>query len=116
MNPPAVLGLSFNEYVSSLFKKAGRKLYVLSRLSNLMSFQQRRLLMKSFVKAQFRYFPLVWMYYGRELNRKINYIHKDPYALSIKITIALLMIYLRRISLSVFTIETSRVRLLNYSK
>ena len=44
--------LSFNEYFSSLCKKAGRKLSVLSRLSNLMSFQQRRLLMKSFVKAQ----------------------------------------------------------------
>ena len=44
--------LSFNEYFSSLCKKAGRKLSVLSRLSNLMSFQQRRLLMKSFVEAQ----------------------------------------------------------------
>ena len=38
--------LSFNEYVSSLCKKAGTKLSVLSRLSNLMSFQQRRLSMK----------------------------------------------------------------------
>ena len=45
--------LSFNEYVSSLCKKAGRKLSVLLRLSNLMSFQQRRLLMKSFIEAQF---------------------------------------------------------------
>ena len=41
---------------------------------------------------------------------------KDPYALSIEITIALSMIYLRRISLSVFMIETSRVWLLNYSE
>ena len=38
--------LNFNEYVYSLCKKAGRKLSVLSRLSNLMSFQQRRLLLK----------------------------------------------------------------------
>ena len=38
LTPQAVLELSFNEYVSSLFKKAGRKLSVLSRLSNLMSF------------------------------------------------------------------------------
>ena len=34
--------ISFNEYVSSLCKKAGRKLSVLSRLSDLMSFQQRK--------------------------------------------------------------------------
>ena len=68
--------LSFNEYISSLSKKAGRKLSVLSRLSNLMSFQKRRLLMKSFVEAQFGYFPLVWMFHGRELNKKINHIHQ----------------------------------------
>ena len=68
--------LNFNEYVSSLCKKAGRKLSVLSRLSNLMSFQQRRLLLKSFVEAQFGYCPLVWMFHGREINRKINHIHE----------------------------------------
>ena len=33
--------LSFNKYFSSLCKKVGRKLPVLSRLSNLMSFQQK---------------------------------------------------------------------------
>ena len=68
--------LNFNEYVSSLCKKAGRKLSALSRLSNLMSFQQRRLLLKSFVEAQFGYCPLVWMFHGREINRKINHIHE----------------------------------------
>ena len=68
--------LSFNEYVSSLFKKASRKLSVLSRLSNLMSFQQKRLLMKSFVEVQFGYCPLVWMFYGRKISRKVNHIHE----------------------------------------
>ena len=41
-----------------------------------MSFQQRRLLLKSFVEAQFGYCPLVWMFHGREINRKINHIHE----------------------------------------
>ena len=67
--------LGFTEYVSSLCRKAGRKLSVLSRLSNLTSFKQRRLLMKSFVEAQFEYYPLVCMFHGRELNKKINHIH-----------------------------------------
>ena len=40
---------------------------------------------------------------------------KDPYALSIEITIALSRIYLRRIILSVFT-EISTVWPLNYSE
>ena len=108
--------LSFNEYVSSLsVKTIDRKLSVLSRLPNLMSFQQGRFLMKLFVEAQFEYCPLVWMFHSREVNRKITYM-KDPNALSIEITVAHSMIYLRRISLSVFTIETSRVWLLNYSE
>ena len=42
--------LSFNGHVSSLRKKADRKLSVLSRLSNLISFQQRRLSVKLFVE------------------------------------------------------------------
>ena len=108
--------LTFNEYVSSLCKKAGSKLSVVSRLSNLMSFQQRRLLMKSFVEAQFGYCPLVWMFHGREINRKINHIHEDPFALPIEITIALSRIYFKKIILSIFTMKTSRVWPLNYSK
>ena len=67
--------LSLNEYVSSLCKKAGWKLSVLSRLSNLMSFQQRRFLMKLFVEAQFGYCKIIWMFHARELNRKINDMH-----------------------------------------
>ena len=68
--------LGFSESVSSLCKRACRKLSVLSRLSNLRTFQQRGILMKSFVEAQFGYFPSVWMFHGGEINRKINHIHK----------------------------------------
>ena len=62
--------LSFYEDVPSFCKEADRKLSFLSKLSNVISFQQRRLLMKSFVEAQFGYCPLVWMSLGREI--KIN--------------------------------------------
>ena len=41
-----------------------------------MSLQQRLLLLKSFVEVQFGYCPLVWMFYDREVNRKINHIHE----------------------------------------
>ena len=88
--------------------KAGSKLSVLSWLSNLMSFQQK-LLIKSFVETQFGYCPLVWMFHGGELNRKIGQIHERPLRRVHKITITLSMIYLRTINLSVFTIETPRV-------
>ena len=32
--------------------------------------------MKSFVKSQFGYCPLIWMFHSRCLNNKINSIHK----------------------------------------
>ena len=32
--------------------------------------------MKSFIEAQFRHCPLLWMFRGRVLNRKINHLHE----------------------------------------
>ena len=57
-------------------KKSGRKLCVLAILSNYMSFKQRRILMKAFTEAQFDHCPLVWMFYGRVLNRKTSHLRK----------------------------------------
>ena len=68
--------LSFHEHFSNLCKKPGRKLSVLARLSSYMTLTQRRLLMKSFIAGQFGYCPLVWMFHGRVLNRKINHLHE----------------------------------------
>ena len=68
--------LSFDGYVSSLCRKAGKKLSALARLSHYMSLKQRRVLMKSFIEAQFGYCQLIWMFHTPELNRKINQIHE----------------------------------------
>ena len=32
--------------------------------------------MRSFVEGQFGYYPLVWIFHGREINRKINHVHE----------------------------------------
>ena len=32
--------------------------------------------MKTFDEAQFGCCPLVWMFHGRELNKKVNHMHK----------------------------------------
>ena len=45
--------LNFDDHVISLYKKAGRKLAVLARLSKFMSFKQKRIFMKTFVESQF---------------------------------------------------------------
>ena len=41
-----------------------------------MTLTQRRVLTKSVIEAQFGYCPLVWMFHGRVLNRKINHLHE----------------------------------------
>ena len=51
--------LSFNEYVSSLYRKLDNKLSVLARLSNFLIFKQRRILLKTFIEFQFGYYPLI---------------------------------------------------------
>ena len=68
--------LNFNEHVSSLCRKAGNKLSVLARLSNLMSFKQRRILLKTFTECQFGYCPLIWIFHSRRVNNKINHLHE----------------------------------------
>ena len=45
--------LNFNEHVSPFCIKAGNKLSVLARLSNIMSFKQRRIFVKTFIESQF---------------------------------------------------------------
>ena len=57
-----------------LCKKAGRKLPVLARLSNYMSFEKRKILLKAFVESQFGYCPLTWILHGRRANSKISHI------------------------------------------
>ena len=68
--------LAFDKHVSKLFKETGWKWSVLARFSSYMTLTQRRVLMKSFIEAQFGYCRLVWMFHGRVLNRKIIYLHE----------------------------------------
>ena len=41
-----------------------------------MSFNQRKIIMNSFIVSQFGYRPLVWMFHSRALNNRINRIHE----------------------------------------
>ena len=68
--------LKFNYHISDICMKAGRKLTALGRLSRLLPFNKRRILMKSFIESQFSYCPLVWMFHDRNLNNKINRLHE----------------------------------------
>ena len=67
--------LSFKSHINKICKKASQKLYALARVSNFMSFHQRRLIMDAFITSHFSYCPIVWMCHSRSLNNQINKIH-----------------------------------------
>ena len=56
--------LTFKPHVTNLCDKASQKLHALSRVGNYMNFNQRKLIMNSFITSQFSYCPLVWMFHS----------------------------------------------------
>ena len=83
--------LNFNQHLSIICKKASSKVRALARVAKIIPFEQKRLLMNSFIQSQFSYCPLIWMFCSREINRKINHIHEralrlvyDDYVTSFK--------------------------------
>ena len=68
--------LNFKSDVSNLCKRASQKLHALARVSPFMGSDKLRLLMNSFIKAQFSYCPIIWMFHDCCLNAKVNKIHE----------------------------------------
>ena len=57
--------LSFENHLSSLCKKASRKLHALQRVVTFMDLAKRKSLMKAFITTQFNHCPLIWMFHSR---------------------------------------------------
>ena len=53
-----------------------RKINALGRIANYMSLEKRRIVMKTFIKSQFNYCLLIWMFHSRTINNKINRLHE----------------------------------------
>ena len=68
--------LNFSEHLDGIIKKASRKINALSRIAPSMNISKRHILMNSFFNSQFDYCPLVWTFYSRSINNKINRLHE----------------------------------------
>ena len=64
--------LTFKNHFENICKKANQKLNVLARITKFTSPCQRIF----FIKSQFSYCPLIWMFTSKGLNKKINRIHE----------------------------------------
>ena len=70
-----------DSHVLNICSKTNEKLSALCRLSRCKLrlyeiFQQRRTLFKSLFEAQFKYFPLIWIFCTRSANNKMKKLHK----------------------------------------
>ena len=46
------------------------------RVAKYMTTEKLRLIMKSFIESQFKYCPLVWMFYSKKIHNRINKLHE----------------------------------------
>ena len=65
-------GLNFNGHASCLEqqqqqKKTRQKINTLSRVTSVINFEQRGLIMNAFIKSHFSYFPVVWMFRSQKI-------------------------------------------------
>ena len=68
--------LSFENHVSSLYKKTSQKLHAMARVLSSMDLAKCKSLMKAIITSQFNYYPLIWMFHSRQLKNRINKIHE----------------------------------------
>ena len=68
--------LTFTSHLGNIIKKANQKLHALSRVKCYMDSEQNKLIMSSFVKSQFSYCPLIWIFCSRTSMNKLNNIYE----------------------------------------
>ena len=64
--------LKFDFHMTNICNKADRKLTILGRMFRYLTFDKKRILVKTFFESQFKYCPLVCMFYGRQVSNRIN--------------------------------------------
>ena len=68
--------LSFDDHITILCRKTSKKLHALSRVASYVSFDKKRILLKTFITPQFNYYTLMWLCHSRGSNNRINNLHE----------------------------------------
>ena len=64
--------LTFTWHLGNIIKKPNQNFHALSRVKSYMGSEQNKLIMSSFIKFQFSYCPLIWMFCSRTSMNKLN--------------------------------------------
>ena len=68
--------MNFDYHVRQLCKKFNKKLHALARIFKYLETSKRRVLVNSFIKSQFSYYSLIWMFHSRRMEHRINKINE----------------------------------------
>ena len=68
--------LNFDEHISKLCNKSAGQLNALCRIGHLLGLEERKILINSFIYANFNYCPLVWHFSSRKTINKIENMQK----------------------------------------
>ena len=69
--------LKFDKHISDLQDKVSKKINAFCQVTDYMFLEKRRIVIKTFVKSSFNYFPLIWiLLHCRTQNNKINRLHE----------------------------------------
>ena len=68
--------LTFDDHISDICKKAGRKISALARVTPYTEIAKKRILMNTFFTSHFSYCPPVWMCHSGTNNNKISRLHE----------------------------------------
>ena len=68
--------LNFNHYINNICKSASNQLNALIRLKHLLGFEERKVLVNTFVMSNFNYCSLVWNFSSAQSLNKIGNLQK----------------------------------------
>ena len=87
--------LNFEQHISELCRKAASQLNVLKRLKRFIGFDERKILVQSFVYSNFNYCPLVWFFSSAKSLQKLKKSKNVPLDFYTMITLAHTVTYFR---------------------
>ena len=68
--------MCFDTHVANICNRMSKKLHALARISQYMYTHKWRVTMKAFIASEFGYYLLLWMFYSRKLNSRVNKLHE----------------------------------------
>ena len=69
--------LTFSPHLGNIFKKVNKKPHAIGRIKCYMGSEQNKAIISSFIKSQYSYCPLIWMFCLRTSKNKLNNITKN---------------------------------------